>query len=74
MVAQKNGVSAKGFRKILGFGSYQTTWTWLHKFRRLMVLSGRSKLQGTVEVDEVSVGEKKPRKRGRGAEGKVWLQ
>jgi transposase-like protein len=70
MVAQKNGVSAKGLQKILGFGSYQTAWTWLHKFRRLMVLSGRSKLQGRVEVDEVFVGGKKPGKRGRGAEGK----
>jgi len=70
MVAQKNGVSAKGLQKILGFGSYQTAWTWLHKFRRLMVLSGRSKLQGIVEVDEVFVGGKKPGKRGRGAEGK----
>jgi len=70
MVAQKNGVSAKGLQKILGFGSYQTAWTWLHKFRRLMVLSGRSKLQGAVEVDEVFVGGKKPGKRGRGAEGK----
>jgi len=70
MVAQKNGVSAKGLQKILGFGSYQTAWTWLHKFRRLMVLSGRSKLQGTVEVDEVFVGGKKSGKRGRGAEGK----
>ena len=70
MVAQKNGVSAKGLQKILGLGSYQTAWTWLHKFRRLMVLSGKSKLQGTVEVDEVFVGEKKSGKRGRGAEGK----
>jgi hypothetical protein len=30
MVAQKNGVSAKGLQKILGLGSYQTAWTWLH--------------------------------------------
>ena len=27
MVAQKNGVSAKGLQKILGLGSYQTAWT-----------------------------------------------
>lgn len=73
MVAQKNGVSAKGLQKILGLGSYQTAWTWLHKFRRLMVLSGRSKLQGTVEVDEVLVGGKTPGKRGRGAEGKSLI-
>ena len=70
MVAQKNGVSAKGLQKILGLGSCQTAWTWLHKFRRLMILSGRNKLQGTVEVDEVFLGGKKSGKRGRGAEGK----
>jgi transposase-like protein len=35
-----------------------------------MVLSGRSKLEGVVEVDEVFVGGKTPGKRGRGAEGK----
>lgn len=73
MVAQKNGVSAKGLQKILGLGSYQTAWTWLHKFRRLMVLSGRSKLQGTIEVDEVLVGGKISGKRGRGAEGKSLI-
>ena len=73
MIAQKNGVSAKGLQKILGLGNYQTAWTWLHKFRRLMVLSGRSKLRGTVEVDEVLVGGKTPGKRGRGAEGKSLI-
>ncbi len=70
IAAQKNGVSAKGLMKILGLGSYKTSWTWLHKFRRLMVLSGRAKLQGDVEVDEVLVGGKVSGKRGRGAEGK----
>ncbi len=73
MGAQKNGVSAKGLQKILGLGSYQTAWTWLHKFRRLMVLSGRSKLEGTVEVDEVLVGGKTAGKRGRGTEGKSLI-
>jgi len=73
MVAQKNGVSAKGLQKILGLGSYQTAWTWLHKFRRLMVYSGRDKLQGIVEVDEVLVGGKTTGKRGRGAEGKSLI-
>jgi transposase-like protein len=70
MVAQKNGVSAIGLQRILGLGNYQTSWTWLHKFRRLMVLSSRSKLSGVVEIDETFVGGKKPGKRGRGAEGK----
>lgn len=73
MVAQKNGVSAKGLQKILGLGSYRTAWTWLHKFRRLMILSGRAELQGTVEVDEVLVGGKTSGKRGRGAEGKSLI-
>jgi transposase-like protein len=73
MVAQKNGVSAKGLQKVLGLGSYQTAWTWLHKFRRLMVLNGRSKLNGIIEVDEVLIGGKKSGKRGRGAEGKSLI-
>jgi hypothetical protein len=62
MVAQK--------KKILGLGNYQTAWTWLHKLRRLMVLVGRSKLHGTVEVDEVFVGGKQSGNRGRGTESK----
>ena len=71
MVAQKNGVSAQGLQRILGIGSYRTAWVWLHKIRRLMVLPGRDKLNGNVEVDETFVGESKSGKRGRGAEGKV---
>ena len=71
MIAQKNGVSAKGLQKILGIGSYQTAWTWLHKYRKLMVLPERSKLSDIVEVDETYVGGKKSGKRGRGAEGKL---
>jgi transposase-like protein len=38
-----------------------------------MVLNGRSKLEGIVEVDEVLVGGKTPGKRGRGAEGKSLI-
>ncbi len=73
IVAQKNGVRAKGLMKILGLGSYKTSWTWLHKFRQLMVLDGRTKSQGIVEVDEVLLGGKKSGKRGRGAEGKSLI-
>jgi len=73
IVAQKNGVSAKGLQKVLGLGSYKTSWTWLHKFRRLMVLNGRTKLKGVIEVDEVFLGGKKSGKRGRGAEGKSLI-
>jgi transposase-like protein len=70
MVAQKNGVSAVGLQRVLGLGSYRTAWTWLHKFRRLMIFPGRDRLSGKVEVDETLVGGKKTGKRGRGAEGK----
>ena len=73
VVAQKNGVSAMGLQKVLGLGSYKTSWAWLHKFRRLMVLTGRSKLNGTVEVDEVFLGGKQSGKRGRGTEGKSLI-
>jgi transposase-like protein len=71
MIAQKNGVSAKGLQKILGLGSYRTAWVWLHKFRRLMLLPDRDKLSGIVEVDEAYVGGCRRGKRGRGSEGKV---
>jgi len=73
MIVQKNGVSALSVQRILGLGSYKTAWTWLHKFRRLMVVPGRDKLSGRVEVDETLVGGKKSGKRGRGAEGKVLV-
>ena len=73
IVAQKNGVSAKGLQRILGIGSYETAWTWLHKFRRIMVISDREKLSGSIEVDETLVGGKKSGKRGRGAEGKALV-
>lgn len=71
VVAQKNGVSAVGLQRILGLGSYRTAWLWLHKFRRLMVVPGREKLSGVVEIDETYVGGEKKGKRGRGAEGKA---
>lgn len=73
IVAQKNGVSAVSVQKILGINRYETVWTWLHKFRRLMVVPERSKLLGTVEIDETLVGGKKSGKRGRGAEGKILV-
>ncbi len=41
---------------MLGLGSYETAWVWLHKLRRAMVLPGRELLSGAVEVDETSVG------------------
>lgn len=71
VTSQKDGASALGLKRVLGFGSYQTAWTWLHKLRRAMVRPGRDMLRGRVEVDETYVGGSKPgRKPGRGSEGK----
>src|SRR3954471_136109 len=49
VTSQKNGVSALGLQRVLGFGSYETAWTWLHKLRRAMVRPGRDALGGVVE-------------------------
>jgi len=73
VVNQKNGVSALGLQRVLGFGSYQTAWAWLHKLRRAMVCPARDPLSGAVEVDETLIGCAKPGKRGRSADGKVLV-
>ncbi len=41
VTSQKNGVSALGLQRVLGLGSYQTAWTWMHKLRR--AIGGRSR-------------------------------
>ena len=30
VTSQKNGVSTLGLQRVLGLGSYETAWTWLH--------------------------------------------
>lgn len=71
VTGQKYGASAKGLQRMLGIGSYETAWLWLHKLRRAMVRQGRDRLSGNIEVDETFVGgEKHDGKRGRGASGK----
>jgi len=56
VTSQKSGASALGLQRVLGLGSYETAWSWLHKLRRAMVRPGRDRLRGTVEVDEAFVG------------------
>ena len=73
MTSAKNGVSAKTLHRLLGFGSYQTAWTMLHRFRTARVRPGRDPLTGEVEVNEIFIGGVKPGKRGRGAEGKALV-
>ena len=64
LVEQTHGVSALGMQRVLGLGSYQTAWAWLHKLRRAMVpTSGR--LKGTIEVDESFIGGVEVGVRGR---------
>ncbi|MGZ5978499.1 MAG: IS1595 family transposase [Isosphaeraceae bacterium] len=66
---QKTGVSALGLKRLLGLGSYQTAWAWLHKLRRAMVRPGRERLSGRVEIDETYVGGHQT-ERGGGARGR----
>jgi len=73
VTSQKNGASALGLKRILGLGSYETAWTWLHKLRRAMVRPGRDRLSGTIQVDETYIGGEKPGKRGRGTKGKTLV-
>lgn len=70
IVSEKNGISAKGLQRQLGFSRYETVWTWLHKLRRAMVRPGRDLLSGSAEIDETYVGGKAEGKRGRGADKK----
>ena len=73
VASQKNGVSALGIQRVLGLGSYQTAWAWLHKLRRAMVRPGRDRLAGIVEVDETYWGAHEEGLIGRQTEGKALV-
>jgi transposase-like protein len=73
LTSQKNGVSATYLKRVLGFGSYQTPWAMLHRYRTAMVRPDRNRLRGTVEMDESFVGGKKSGPPGRGARGKTMI-
>ncbi len=47
LTSQKNGMSALGLQRVLGFGSYETAWAWMHKLRRAMVRPERDLLSGS---------------------------
>lgn len=66
--SQKNGVSALGLQRVLGFGSYETAWAWMHKLRRAMVRPERELLGGdrvAVELDTTFLGARTPGRAGR---------
>lgn len=71
VTSQKLGGSALGLQRVLGLGSYQTAWAWLHKLRRAMVRPGRDHLSGCVEVDETYVGGPEEGRHGRRTETKA---
>lgn len=74
ITTQKNGASAKGLQQVLGLKSYKTAWAWLHKIRKAMVYPNRTKLSGTVEIDEAYIGgEERGGKHGRGTENKILV-
>lgn len=57
--SQKTGASALGLQRVLGFGSYETAWAWMHKLRRAMVRPDRDQLGGpgvSVELDQTFLG------------------
>ena len=51
ITSHKNGVSALGLQRVLGLGSCETAWTWMHKLRRAMVRSGHDLLTGEVGIE-----------------------
>ena len=55
---RRTGISAKDLQRIMGFGSYETAWTWLHKLRAAMVRSMSEPLGPFVQADEALVGGK----------------
>jgi len=65
--ATKNGISAAALGDVLGFGSEETAWAWLHKLRRVMVRPDRDQLSGIVEVDETQIRMVSGRPGSRGA-------
>jgi transposase-like protein len=71
VTSSQGGISAMELKRQMGFGSYQTAWSWLHKIRRAMVRPDREPLSQRVEADETYVGGPKPGKTGRGAGGKI---
>jgi len=59
------GISAFQFQKQLGINRYETAFKTLHKLRSALVVPGREKLKGEVEVDECYIGGPEEEKPGR---------
>ncbi|HWE21491.1 MAG TPA: IS1595 family transposase [Hyphomicrobiaceae bacterium] len=55
---RRTGISAMDLMRIMGFGSYKTAWSWLHKLRASLVRPEREPLGPFVQMDEALVGGK----------------
>ena len=71
LTSSKVGISATHLQREMGFGSYQTGWAMLHRYRSVMARPDRDRLVGDVEVDESFLGGPEPGVPGRGALSKV---
>lgn len=58
MSVRRTGISAKDLQRIMGFGSYETAWTWLHKIRHGLAREKRAALDGELQIDECFIGGK----------------
>jgi hypothetical protein len=64
------GISAKDLQRIMGFGSYETAWTWLYKLRASMVRKDREPLRLSCRSTRPSSEEKAvPTGVGAGSDG-----
>ena len=59
IASRRQGISAKELQRIMGFGSYKTAWSWLHKIRASLLRTDAEPLGQDVEIDEAYVGSKR---------------
>ena len=62
---RRTGISAKDLQRILGFGSYKTAWSWLHKLRAALVRPKREAL-GPADRRGVCGGKRSRKRAGSG--------
>ena len=58
LAVRKGGINACELQRLMGFGSYETAWSWLHKLRRAMRARPSTRLTGNVVADESYLGGK----------------
>ena len=75
IVAQKIEAIANNLMDLMGFGSYETAWSWLQKLHRAMVRLERDLFSCKIEVDETYIGgnEIVTGKQRRGADSKILV-